>query len=88
MVGLVVYYTGHVDVEWAFLATGGAAVMTYEVGCVAGIRPLSEGRAQRVLPWVSLIVSVALLPFIGPLTASVPAAVLGFPYGSLGKKKS
>ena len=89
MAGLVAYYVGNVDVESAFLATSGAAVMTYVVGSLAGIKLLSEGRAQRVLPWVSLVVSVALLPFIGPLlVASVPVAVLGFLYGSMRKNKS
>jgi len=80
--GLVVYYVLGVDIQSAFLATSGAAVLTYVVGSAAGIRLLSNRGARRALPWLSLVVSLVLLPFIGPLLlASVPVAVLGFAYG-------
>ncbi|MDE1853329.1 MAG: amino acid permease [Thaumarchaeota archaeon] len=82
MLSLTIYYLFHVDIQSAFLATSGAAVLTYVVGSAAGIKLLREGRARKVLPWVSLLISVAILPFIGPLlAASVPVAVLGFLYG-------
>ena len=87
--GLVVYYLGQVDVQSAFLATSGAAVMTYVVGSAAGIKLLSQGRAQKALPWASLLVSIVLLPFIGPLLlASLPVAALGFLYGRTRDKRS
>ncbi len=82
MVSLTVYYLAGVDVQSAFLATSGAAVLTYVVGSASGIRLLSARGVRRVLPWVSLLVSVITLPFIGPLlAASLPVAVAGFIYG-------
>jgi amino acid efflux transporter len=82
MISLVVYYSLQLDVQTGFLATSGAAVMTYVVGSLAGVRLLKEQGAARVLPWISLTVSLAILPFIGVLLVpSLAVAVLGFLYG-------
>ncbi|HLQ07141.1 MAG TPA: APC family permease, partial [Nitrososphaerales archaeon] len=85
MFGLTIFYFVHVDVQSAFLATSGAAVLTYVVGSAAGIRLLTkEVRSKRYFPWLSLIVSIVILPFIGLLLAvSVVIAVLGFVYGHM-----
>lgn len=89
MVGLAVYYLANVDIQSAFLATSGAAVLTYVVGSAAGIRLLGDGGVRRALPWVSLIVSLLILPFLGTLlVASVPVAVLGFIHGSYREKRA
>lgn len=83
MADLVVYYVAGIDVQSAFLATSGAAVLTYVGGTAAGVKLLRGGAAARVLPWVALAVSIAILPFIGTLlAASLPVALLGFAYGS------
>lgn len=85
--GLVAYYSLGVDVQAAFLATSGAAVLAYVAGSASGIKLLSAGGFRRALPWVSLGVSLALLPFIGLyLIASVPVAAAGFAYGRFGRK--
>ena len=79
---LAVYYIANVNVQTAFLATSGAAVLTYVVGSAAGVKLLRGGKVRTALPWVSLAVSVIILPFIGTLlAASIPVAVLGFLYG-------
>lgn len=84
MVGLVVYYAAGVDIQSAFLATSGAAVLTYVAGSASGVKLLKAEGAWKLLPWLSLVISVILLPFIGPqLVASLPIAVLGFAYGRL-----
>ena len=89
MAALVVYYFMDVDIQSAFLATSGAAILTYVVGSASGIRLLTTGGLRRALPWVSLIISLAILPFIGTLlVATVPVAVLGFIYGSYRKNRS
>ena len=81
---LVVYYVAGVDVQTAFLATSGAAVLTYVVGSAAGVRLLKQGGIRSALPWASLAVSLVILPFIGTtLAASIPVAAVGFLYGSL-----
>ena len=87
LISLTVYYFVGVDVNSAFLATSGAALMVYVVGSAAGIKLLGHKGIRRFLPWASLLVSLALLPFIGPLLfASLPVAVLGLAYG-LTKKR-
>jgi amino acid efflux transporter len=85
MLGLTAFYVVHADVQSAFLATSGAAVLTYVVGSIAGIKLLKKNsRSNRYLPWLSLIVSLAILPFIGlSLAFSAAVAALGFIYGHL-----
>lgn len=78
LTSLAVFYVLDIDLQSAFLATSGAAILAYVIGSGAGIRLLKEKGARRVLPWISLAVSVALLPFIGIfLTASVAIVALG-----------
>ncbi len=87
MASLTVYFVFQVDVQSAFLATSGAALLTYVVGSASGVKLLKGKGARRVLPWVSLLVSLALLPFIGPLlAASVAVAALGYLYGVMRTK--
>jgi amino acid efflux transporter len=82
MVDLLVFYLVHADIQSAFLATSGAAVLTYVVGSAAGIRLLKVGGRRRFLPWLSLVTSLAILPFIGWLLAvSAAVAALGYLYG-------
>src|SRR6266571_3368325 len=78
LVGLLAFYVLDVDFVSAFLMASGAAILTYVIGSVAGIRLLNERGIRRVLPWISLLVSLALLPFIGALlAASVAIAGIG-----------
>jgi len=87
MVSLTIYYLTGIDVQSAFLATSGVAVLTYVVGSASGIRLLKGKGRERVLPIISLGISLVLLPFIGPLlVASIPVAGLGFIYGRFRKK--
>jgi amino acid efflux transporter len=88
MADLVVYYVAGVDIQSAFLATSGAAVLTYVGGTAAGVKLLKGGPAARILPLAALAVSIAILPFIWTLlAASLPIALLGFAYGSYRKRK-
>lgn len=70
LLGLAAFYVLDVDIGSAFLMTSGAAILVYIIGSAAGIRLLREKGMRRVLPWVSLFVSVVLLPFIGTLLAA------------------
>jgi len=69
LLSLAAFYFLNVDFVSAFLMASGAAILTYVIGSVAGIRLLKEHGMRRILPWISLVVSVALLPFIGTLLA-------------------
>jgi amino acid efflux transporter len=80
-VSLVVYYYLQLDVQSGFLATSGSAIMTYVIGSSAGVRLLKEKGARRALPWLSLVASFAIIPFIGVLLLpSLVAAALGLAY--------
>ncbi len=78
---LIVYYLFNVNLQTALLIPSGAAVLVYVIGSAAGTKLLSVRGAKRALPWISLAVSVAVLPFVGPL-ASVgvltAAAAVGY----------
>jgi len=88
MAGLVAYYTLKVDVETAFLATSGAAILTYVVGSGAGVRLLRGGGRGAALPWASLVVALAILPFIGrPLVVSLGIAAGGVAYGTFVERR-
>ncbi len=82
MLSLSIFYLLGVDLQSAFLATSGAAILTYVVGSASGVKLLPRRGARRLLPWISLVVSLAILPFIGYLLgASLAIAVAGLAYG-------
>lgn len=82
MAGLAAFYLLGLDIQSGFLATSGAAILIYVIGSAAGVRLLKEGGWRRALPWASLAVSVAILPFIGPaLAVSLAVALFGLAYG-------
>jgi amino acid efflux transporter len=67
---LAVYYFSRVDLETALLVPSGAAVIVYVIGSAAGVkilgRNLKAAKKESVFPLVSLIISVIVVPFIGP----------------------
>jgi amino acid efflux transporter len=77
LASLLVFYLLDFSIQSAFLATSGAAILIYIIGSAAGVRLLKERGARRLLPWASLLVSLAILPFIGALLAVSLAIALG-----------
>src|SRR5438552_3294321 len=73
---LLVFYVFGADLETALLIPSGAAILTYVIGAVAGVRLLKH----RVFPYVTLAISLAILPFLGALLlfslATMAAATL------------
>ena len=73
---LLLFYVIGVDLETALLIPSGAAILTYVIGAAAGVRLLK----QRVYPYVTLAISLAILPFLGALLvfslATMAAAAL------------
>ncbi len=87
MASLAVFYFANIGIQSAFLTTSGAAILTYVIGSAAGVRMLKERGARRLLPWASLLVSLAILPFIGTLLAvSLVMAMVGIAYNWMRKK--
>src|SRR2546427_3703962 len=80
MITLVVSYFLSIDLQTALLIPSGAAILVYVIGSASGVKLLKGGRA-RLFPWISLAVSVIMLPFVGPvLIVSVAVALLGLYY--------
>ncbi len=82
-VSLVLSYFLNVDLETALLIPSGAAILVYVIGSACGIKLLGEGR-NKLFPWISLIVSLAMVPFVGALLSiSVAVVLLGLVYRRL-----
>ncbi|HEX9614951.1 MAG TPA: amino acid permease [Bacteroidota bacterium] len=78
---LTIYYFFDVNLQTALLIPSGSAVLVYIIGSASGIRLLKEQGWKRWLPWISLILSLVLLPFVGPLAiASIAAGLAGYAY--------
>lgn len=81
-VSLIAFYLLQLDIQTGFLATSGAAILCYVIGSAAGIKLLKESGYRKILPWISLSVSLVVLPFIGlPLLASFTVGGVGLAYG-------
>src|SRR2546425_9994309 len=70
LLSLSAFYVLDVDFVTAFLMASGAAVLTYVIGSIAGIRLLNERGMRRARPPVSPPGCVAPPPFTGPLPSA------------------
>ena len=78
---LTFYYFFKVDLETALLIPSGAAILVYIIGSAAGIRLLREPGRQRIFPWISFVLSIVLLPFVGlAAIGSILAGLAAFLY--------
>lgn len=81
LVMLTAYYFLDVNLQTALLIPSGGAILVYIVGSIAGIKLLRESGWKRSLPWISLFMSIAVLPFVGTLAvASVLTGGAAFLY--------
>ena len=90
MAVLVVFYLLNVDLETALLITSGAAIFVYVIGSAAGAK-LLRGRTggKTILPWISLVISLAVLPFVGVLLgASLVVVVVAWLYSKRMSKRA
>jgi len=80
LITLVASYSLNIDLQTALLIPSGAAILVYVIGSAAGIR-LLKGSPLRLYPWISLAVSLVMLPFVGVvLVISISVALFGFFY--------
>lgn len=71
----VAFYFLQVDLETALLIPSGATIFVYIIGSAAGVKILrnqndhegKNSRRKKFLPWISLIVSIVMAPFVGEL---------------------
>ncbi len=81
IIALTIYYFFQVNLQTALLIPSGAAILVYIIGSAAGIRLLRDKGWQRIFPWISLILSIVLLPFVGiPALGSILAGLAAFVY--------
>jgi amino acid efflux transporter len=86
LVMLAIYYFFDVDLKTALLVPSGAAVLVYVIGSASGIKLLDLRGARRTLPWISLVVSLVVLPFVGPLAlVSVVTGGVALVYGRVSR---
>ena len=64
---LGVYFVTEVNLETALLIPSGAAILVYVIGSAAGIKLLKGHGERNTFAWISLIMSLAILPFVGIL---------------------
>ncbi|MDA4129482.1 MAG: amino acid permease [Thaumarchaeota archaeon] len=84
---LIIFYFLNVDLETALLIPSGAAIVVYVIGSGAGIKLLKERGAKRLLPVISLIISLVILPFVGVLlSASLAVAGIAYAYAKYSKR--
>ncbi|MEW6511211.1 MAG: amino acid permease [Bacteroidota bacterium] len=78
MVTLAMYYFLKVNLDTALLIPSGAAILVYVIGSAAGIKLLKGSDGRNVYAWISLVMSLAILPFVGFLAlVSVLTGLLG-----------
>jgi amino acid efflux transporter len=81
LISLVMFYFLEVDLPTALLIPSGAAILVYVVGSASGIKLFRKDKKTTVFPWISLGISLIMLPFVGVLLfVSLTVAVLGLFY--------
>ena len=81
ILALTLYYFFQVNLQTALQIPSGAAILVYIIGSAAGIRLLQARGLQRIFPWISLILSIVLLPFVGMAAiGSIVAGLAAFVY--------
>jgi amino acid efflux transporter len=87
MLVLAAYYFFNIDLEVALLIPSGGAIIVYIIGSLAGIKLLKERGIKRTLPWIALIMSVVVLPFVGIwLLGAIVVAILALVYSLVVRK--
>jgi amino acid efflux transporter len=85
---LTVYYFFDVDLQTALLIPSGAAILIYVIGAAAGTRLLGGSGVERLWPWISLVISIAVLPFVGMVAiVSVITGLLALAYIRLSSRR-
>lgn len=84
-----IYYFTNISLETALLIPSGAAILVYVLGSFTGIKIL--GREKRVknklFPAISLVISLIVLAFVGPLIlVSIATIVVALIYTTISKR--
>jgi len=78
---ITLFYLLNTDLETELLIPSGAAILVYLVGSISGIKLLKTKGVKRIFPWISLLVSIIMIPFVGWLIAiAIAFAAVGYIY--------
>ena len=81
LIALVMFYFLNVDLTTALLIPSGAAILVYVIGSASGIKLLDRVGVKTLFPWISLAVSLVMVPFVGVLlSVSLVVAAFGLVY--------
>jgi len=81
LISLVLFYFLDVDLPTALLIPSGAAILVYVIGSASGIKLFRKDKKTTLFPWISLGISLIMLPFVGiPLVVSLAVAAAGLFY--------
>ena len=76
LITLTISFLLNIDLQTALLIPSGAAILVYVIGSASGIRLLKQSKG-RLFPWISLGISLLIMPFVGPVL-SVSLSVMTF----------
>jgi amino acid efflux transporter len=78
---LLLFYIFNVPLETELLIPSGAAIIVYIIGSGSGIKLLKIRGVRKLFPWISLVISVIMMLFVGLLILIALAfAIFGFFY--------
>ena len=78
---LIIFYMLNVDLATELLIPSGAAILVYLIGSLSGIKLLKIKGVKGSFPWISLLISIVMIPFVGLLIIiSLAFAAAGFFY--------
>jgi amino acid efflux transporter len=78
---ITLFYLLKTDLETELLIPSGAAILVYLIGSVSGVKLLKTKGAKRAYPWISLLVSIIMIPFVGWLIfIALAFAAIGYIY--------
>jgi amino acid efflux transporter len=89
----VIYYFFNINLETALLVPSGAAILVYVIGSGAGIKLLgrvniASKKKASILPIISFVISLAVLPFIGwLLVISIAVSIVALIYSMFSEKQ-
>ncbi|MEM3637716.1 MAG: APC family permease [Conexivisphaerales archaeon] len=73
---LVAYYVFDLTLQEALFLTNGIGICVYIIGSASGIKLLKERGVRRLYPWLSLLLSITLVAFVGTYSLAVIACVI------------
>ena len=78
---LLLFYEFDVPLETELLIPSGAAILVYIIGSSSGIKLLKVKSAKKLFPWISFVISIVMLSFVGwPLIFALALTLFGFLY--------